>query len=44
LTAGDYEVRVEMQGFRTLQREATVQAGSTTTVNLPMQVGGTRKW
>ena len=43
LTAGDYEVRVEMQGFRTLQREATVQAGGTTTVNLPMQVGGTKE-
>jgi len=42
LTAGEYEVRAEMQGFRTLLREATVQAGGITTVNLPMQLGGTK--
>jgi len=42
LQAGDYEVRVEMQGFRTLVRPATVQAGDTTSVTLPMQVGGTK--
>jgi len=42
LQAGDYEVRVEMQGFRTLVRPATVQAGDNTSVTLPMQVGGTK--
>jgi hypothetical protein len=42
LPAGEYEVRVEIQGFRTLLREATVQAGVTTSVTLPMQVGGTK--
>ncbi|MBZ5620938.1 MAG: carboxypeptidase regulatory-like domain-containing protein, partial [Acidobacteriia bacterium] len=40
LPAGDYVVRCEQQGFRTLVRAATVEAGSTTSVNLPMQVGG----
>ncbi len=39
LLAGDYEVRAESPGFRTLQRDATVQAGVTTTVNLPMSLG-----
>lgn len=39
LLAGDYEVRAEAPGFRTLQRDATVQAGVTTTVNLPMSLG-----
>ena len=33
LQSGEYEVRVEMQGFRTVVRDATVQAGETTTVN-----------
>ena len=39
LQAGDYEVRAELQGFRTIVREATVQAGGTTTVNLAMSLG-----
>ena len=39
LPAGDYEVRAEAQGFRTLVRESTVQAGGTFTVNLPMSLG-----
>ena len=43
LSAGEYEVRAELTGFRTLVRNATVEAGSTTTVNLPMQVGGTKE-
>ena len=34
LLAGDYQVRAEMQGFRTLERDATVEAGTSTTVNL----------
>ena len=42
LSAGEYEVRAELQGFRTLVRTATVEAGITTTANLPMQVGGTK--
>lgn len=42
LPAGEYEVRGEHPGFRISQRSATVDAGSTTTVNLPMQVGATR--
>jgi len=42
LPAGEYEVRAELTGFRTTLRQATVQAGDTTSVNLPMQVGGTK--
>jgi hypothetical protein len=41
LPAGDYEVRCEQSGFRIVQRAATVEAGGSTTVNLPMQVGTT---
>ena len=41
LPAGVYNVRAEVAGFKTLVREATVVVGSTTTVNLPMQLGGT---
>ena len=34
LPAGEYEVRAEMQGFRTEVRAAQVLAGSSTTVNM----------
>ena len=43
LAPGDYEVRVEMQGFRTLVRNAQVVAGSTTTVDMALSVGATRE-
>jgi hypothetical protein len=43
LPAGDYEVRAEVQGFRTLVRDAQVEAGSTTTVNLALSLGTTRE-
>jgi len=43
LPAGDYEVRVEMQGFRTLVRPATVQAGTPTTVDVTLQLGTTQE-
>ena len=39
LLPGLYEVAAEAAGFKRLAREATVEAGSTTTVNLAMQVG-----
>ncbi|MGI8746298.1 MAG: TonB-dependent receptor [Bryobacteraceae bacterium] len=39
LLAGVYEVRATVSGFRTIVREATVEAGSTTTVDLRLQVG-----
>ena len=42
LQAGEYEVRGEHAGFRTLVRPATVETGETTTVNLNMQVGATK--
>ncbi len=41
LPAGVYEVRCEQSGFRTLLRNATVVAGSSTSVDLPMKLGGT---
>src|SRR5580704_4608572 len=43
LPPGDYEVKVEMQGFRTTVRSAQVLAGSPTTVDMALQVGATRE-
>ena len=43
LPPGDYEVRVEMQGFRTLVREAQVVAGGSTTVDMSMSLGTTQE-
>ncbi len=39
LPAGRYEVRAQMQGFRQTVREALVVVGSTTTVEIKLQVG-----
>src|SRR5579884_3004618 len=39
LSPGDYQVKAEAQGFRTLQRDAQVTAGTTTTVDLNMSLG-----
>ena len=39
LNVGDYEVRAEVKGFRTLVRAATVQAGESTQVNMRMSIG-----
>jgi hypothetical protein len=39
LFAGIYEVKVESPGFKTVLREATVATGSTTTVNVTLEVG-----
>lgn len=39
LLAGQYEVRSEAPGFRTLVRPATVTAGNTTTVDMQMTLG-----
>src|ERR1700687_3406034 len=38
LPAGIYEVRVEIKGFRTTVREATVEVGATTTADIHMIV------
>src|SRR5579871_902441 len=43
LEAGDYQVRVEVPGFRTLLRNATVAAGTTTTVDAAVAPGETRE-
>jgi hypothetical protein len=39
LQAGDYQVHVQAQGFSMLEQAATVQAGSTTTLNLVVVPG-----
>jgi hypothetical protein len=39
LLPGLYEVTADAQRFKRIAREATVEAGSTTTVNLAMQIG-----
>ncbi len=41
LPAGQYEIRVETKGFRTIVREATVETGATTTADMRMSVGAT---
>jgi hypothetical protein len=43
LPAGDYQVKAEAPGFKTLERDATLLAGSTLTVNMPMSLGGTKE-
>ena len=41
LTPGSYDVRAELQGFKTVeQRGVTVSLGQTTTVNMQLEVGG----
>lgn len=39
LPAGTYAVKVEMSGFRTILRDATVETGATTTVDMHLEVG-----
>src|SRR5947209_4557961 len=39
LPAGSYEVKVAIAGFRTTVRDATVETGSSTTVDMRMQIG-----
>jgi hypothetical protein len=39
LAAGTYQVKAEVSGFQTVQRDAQVNAGSDTTVNIGMTVG-----
>ncbi|MBO0858412.1 MAG: TonB-dependent receptor [Chloracidobacterium sp.] len=41
LPAGDYEVEAQVQGFRTILREATVNVGVTVKVDLALEVGQT---
>ena len=41
LAAGIYEVRIELKGFRTVVREATVETGLTTTADVRLPVGQT---
>src|ERR1700746_3935791 len=41
LAAGQYELRVEVKGFRTVVREATVEVGLTTTAEMRLPLGQT---
>ena len=41
LAAGQYEIRVEVKGFRTVVRQATVEVGLITTADLRMPIGQT---
>jgi hypothetical protein len=43
LPAGVYDVKVEMTGFRTLIRQATVATGAVTTVDMHLQLGATQE-
>lgn len=43
LSAGEYELRAEAKGFRTLQTRVTVQVGNTSTQELNLQVGATNE-
>src|SRR5215470_13706091 len=43
LPAGEYEVKVVAKGFSALLRVATVLTGSTTTVNVSLQIGQTNE-
>lgn len=42
MEVGEYEIRVEVQGFKTTVRPATVQAGSVVTANMAMSLGATK--
>ena len=42
LPAGTYEVKVEVAGFRTLLRDATVTVGALTTADMHLQVGAAK--
>jgi hypothetical protein len=42
LAPGDYTISAELTGFRRLARAAIVQAGTTTTVNVALEVGDVR--
>src|SRR5271167_4947854 len=43
LPPGDYEVRAELTGFRTVVREALVTAGNNTTADVSMSLGESRQ-
>jgi hypothetical protein len=42
MEAGEYDVRVEVQGFKTTVRQATVQAGGIVTANMALSLGATK--
>jgi hypothetical protein len=43
LPAGQYELRAEVQGFKTVVRDAEVEIGRSTTVNLPLSIGTSKE-
>src|SRR5580704_10633952 len=42
MEAGEYEIRVEVQGFKTTIRPVTVEAGGFVTANMAMTLGATK--
>ncbi len=42
IPSGVYDVKIELQGFRTLIRQATVETGSVTAVDMHLQIGATK--
>ncbi len=42
IPSGVYEVKIELQGFHTIIRQATVETGSVTTVDMHLQLGATQ--
>jgi hypothetical protein len=42
LAVGEYEVKAVLTGFRTTVRDATVEVGATTTVDMRLQVGASK--
>jgi hypothetical protein len=43
LPSGQYELRTEVPGFKTVVREAEVEIGRSTTVNIPLSVGTSKE-
>jgi hypothetical protein len=43
LPAGQYELRAEVQGFKTVVRAAEVEIGRSTTVNVPLSIGTSKE-
>jgi hypothetical protein len=43
LPAGTYELRAEVKGFKTVVRQAEVEIGRSTTVNIPLSIGTSKE-
>ncbi|MGA3185466.1 MAG: carboxypeptidase regulatory-like domain-containing protein [Bryobacteraceae bacterium] len=43
LPAGQYELRAEVKGFKTVVRQAEVEVGRSTTVDIPLSIGSSKE-